>query len=103
MGFKVTELKVLHHKRKYGKSKYGIKRFFIGLFDFFTVMFLNRYFSSPLHLFGTLGLICIFAGLFMDGYVLILRLSSGSIQNRMPLFWVAFFFLSSESSSFQSD
>ena len=38
-GFKITELIVTHHPRKYGLSKYGKKRFIKSLFVFFAVMF----------------------------------------------------------------
>jgi glycosyltransferase involved in cell wall biosynthesis len=85
-GFRVTEIKVNHHPRKYGKSKFGAARFLVGLFDFFTVAFLSRYFQSPLHFFGGWGLMAITAGLLLDGYVLYLRILTGTIQNRLPLF-----------------
>jgi glycosyltransferase involved in cell wall biosynthesis len=56
-GFKVTEIIVEHHPRKFGKSKYGIERFLKGLFDCFTVVFLNKYFQKPMHFFGKMGLV----------------------------------------------
>ncbi len=86
MGFNVTEIKVLHHKRKYGKSKFGAKRFFVGLYDFFTVVFLNRYLKSPLHLFGSVGLFFTFIGVVIVGYITYLRIMTGTLQGRTPLF-----------------
>lgn len=32
-GYKITEIKVKHHPRKFGKSKYGFTRIFRGFFD----------------------------------------------------------------------
>ena len=45
-GFKVNEIPVKHHKRKYGKSKYGFERLFRGSFDLITVIFLRKNMSS---------------------------------------------------------
>jgi hypothetical protein len=55
-GFRVTEMPVPHHKRKYGKTKYGIWRFFAGPFDLLTLLFLKRYMKNPLHFFGLIGI-----------------------------------------------
>jgi glycosyltransferase involved in cell wall biosynthesis len=54
-GFRVGEMEVLHHARKYGKSKYGIERFLRGLFDFLTIAFITKYQSKPMHFFGKFG------------------------------------------------
>ncbi|MBN2011186.1 glycosyltransferase [candidate division KSB1 bacterium] len=56
-GFRVTEIPVQHHPRKYGMTKFGISRFTAGLFDLITTAFLARFKRRPLHLFGTMGLI----------------------------------------------
>ena len=86
MGFRVTEIKVHHHKRKFGKSKFGAGRFSKGLFDFLTVIFLNKYIKHPLHLFGGLGFFFGTIGVLMSGYVLYIRIVTGTIQARLPLF-----------------
>lgn len=54
-GFRVTEIPVQHHKRKYGRSKYGVGRLLRGGFDLMTVVFLSNYAYRPLHLFGGAG------------------------------------------------
>jgi len=79
MGFKVTEIPVEHHPRKYGKSKFGINRFFHGIVDVYTVWFLSRHGQSPLYFFTKNGLISIAIGilLFLEG--LCLPLFSGPI------------------------
>ena len=50
-GYKVGEVKVKHHSRAYGKSKFGVYRVFAGFMDMLTVMFMTKYSKKPLHLF----------------------------------------------------
>lgn len=71
MGFSVGELVVMHHPRKFGKSKFGVRRFFSGFFDLLTVLFLTRYRQKPLHLFGFAGLFSTFAGFVISLYLTI--------------------------------
>jgi hypothetical protein len=61
-GFKIIEVKVNHYPRKYGKSKYGFRRFLEGFFDLITVLFLTRFIKKPLHFFGNFGLFSSFIG-----------------------------------------
>ena len=56
-GFRITEIVVHHHKREYGKSKYGFERYLRGLFDSFTVAFLGRFYDRPMYFFGKIGLV----------------------------------------------
>jgi glycosyltransferase involved in cell wall biosynthesis len=56
-GFKVVEKPVEHRARKFGVSKYGWARLTNGMFDLVTLVFLHRYTSRPLHLFGFVGLL----------------------------------------------
>ncbi|MEE9430578.1 MAG: glycosyltransferase family 2 protein, partial [Melioribacteraceae bacterium] len=51
-GFKISEIVVKHHPRRYGKTKFGISRFFKGFIDLITVIFTTRYIQRPLHFFG---------------------------------------------------
>ncbi|HEX6818958.1 MAG TPA: glycosyltransferase family 2 protein [Ktedonobacterales bacterium] len=89
-GFRVTEVKVNHHKRKFGKSKFGARRFMRGFLDLLMVLFLMSYLRTPLRLFGMIGFILTLAGLIVDGYVVADRyLPFGShvpIHNRPLLF-----------------
>jgi dolichol-phosphate mannosyltransferase len=51
-GFRFAEIVVTHHKRQFGKSKYGFLRLFKGFFDLFTVLLLTKYPDRPAHAFG---------------------------------------------------
>lgn len=67
-GYKVTEMVVPHHPRKFGRTKYGWSRFLNGAFDLLTLMFLRTYLKRPLHLFGLLGLLLSLTGCAVLGY-----------------------------------
>ena len=54
-GYKVTELKVRHHARKFGKTKYNMKRLLKGFLDLLFITFWFNYSTRPLHFFGSLG------------------------------------------------
>lgn len=74
-GYKITEIPVQHHARKYGKTKYGVSRFLSGFLDLITVVFLSKYTRKPLHLFGTIGMICM-----LLGFVICIYLAVGWFQ-----------------------
>ena len=61
-GYKVGEKIVAHRSRQFGRSKYGISKFFKGFLDLLTVWFLTRYGQRPQHFLGTIGGICIVLG-----------------------------------------
>jgi glycosyltransferase involved in cell wall biosynthesis len=68
-GFRVTEIKVRHHPRKYGVSKFGAKRFARGLIDLLNVLFLTTFLRTPLRLFGPLGFWTFLLGVLVDVFV----------------------------------
>lgn len=64
VGFdKIGELVVHHQARKYGKSKFGLNRFFNGYLDLITLWFLSSFGRKPMHVFGFLGTIMFMIGL----------------------------------------
>ena len=56
-GYKVGEVKVSHHPRIHGKTKYNWKRSIKGLVDMISIWFWRKYANRPLHLFGGGGII----------------------------------------------
>lgn len=90
-GFRVTEVKVKHHPRKYGKSKFGARRFLRGFLDLLMVIFLVTYMRTPLRLFGMLGLLSLLAGIGVDLYVVLdryLPFGSHTVIHDRPLLFV---------------
>jgi glycosyltransferase involved in cell wall biosynthesis len=70
-GYRVTEIKVKHHPRKYGVSKFGARRFARGLIDLLNVLFLTTFLRTPLRFFGPMGFWTFLLGTLVDIYVVI--------------------------------
>ncbi len=82
-GFRVSEIPVTHHPRKFGKSKFGSSRFFKGFLDLLSIVFTNRYGKRPLHLFGTIGTLMAIAGFIIDIWLTVeWALGLTSLSNR---------------------
>lgn len=64
-GYKVSEVKVSHHPRIHGQTKYNWKRALKGLVDMISVWFWRKYANRPLHLFGGTGIILSLVGSFI--------------------------------------
>jgi len=88
VGFRVGEIVVQHHPRKYGKSKYGPSRFSKGFFDLLTVLFLTRYTRRPLHLFGVAGMIAFVLGFGVTAYLSIEKIFLGKVLSNRPLLFL---------------
>lgn len=61
-GFKVGEVKVSHHPRISGVTKYNWKRAFKGFVDMVSIWFWRKFANRPLHLFGASGMALSFLG-----------------------------------------
>jgi glycosyltransferase involved in cell wall biosynthesis len=86
-GYRVTEIPVLHHPRKYGKSKFGASRFVNGFLDLITVTFVHSGKRSPLHFFGRVGLLLgIVGGGILAGFV-VSWLAGHGVRMR-PIFFI---------------
>ncbi len=55
-GARVAEVPIQNTPRLSGDSHYGLSRTFRVLFDIVTIRFLLRYFTRPMHFFGSIGL-----------------------------------------------
>lgn len=87
-GFKIGEIKIDHRSRRYGRSKYDLKRLLRGFFDFITVVFLTTFATRPLHFFGSIGLFFGIIGFTLGTYLTILWLQGQGIGQR-PLLLLA--------------
>ena len=61
-GARIAEVKVQHHRRRFGRSHYGIDRTFRVLMDLLTVWFMKRFLTRPMHVFGFGGLLAMAFG-----------------------------------------
>lgn len=61
-GFRVGEIEINHRSRRFGQSKYGVRRFVKGFLDLLTVKFLTGFGRRPQHVLGTFGLISFLLG-----------------------------------------
>jgi glycosyltransferase involved in cell wall biosynthesis len=86
--FRVGEIAVEHHARRFGQTKFGGGRFFRGLMDLLTVVFLLRYERRPGHFFGALGAITFAFGAALWVYLSVLWFMGYSIGHR-PLLILA--------------
>jgi len=83
-GFRITEIPIEHHKREFGKSKYGFERYLRGLFDSLTSTFLTRFYDRPMHFFGRIGLLLLTIGVIIC-VILSIQWLSGAGMNVRPL------------------
>ena len=93
MGVKVAEVPVVHHSRKYGKSKYGVSRTIKVVLDIITVKFLLSYSQSPIQMFGLLGLFSGTVGFIVTAYLIIMRLFFNQSLSDRPLFVLSIFMI----------
>jgi len=59
---RIGEKPVVHSRRKYGKSKFGLSRFVNGYLDLLSLWFLARFGKRPMHIFGLFGSLMFVAG-----------------------------------------
>ena len=88
-GFRVTEIKVNHRERKFGRTKYGIKRTMNGFLDMILISFWMRYSTKPIHLFGGLGMLSILIGIMFGFYLTYIKLICGEAIANRPLLILA--------------
>ncbi|AAM31917.1 glycosyltransferase family 2 protein [Methanosarcina mazei] len=81
-GYSVGEIEVEHHPRIHGESKYGVERLLKGFLDLITVTFLMMYKKRPLHMFGGIGFLLSFSGVFISVYLMFLWIIGERIGDR---------------------
>lgn len=85
-GARVTQLPVRHHPRAAGKSKYNLTRTVRVLLDLMTVKFQGSYQTRPMHLFGSVGLVCLLLGFIGVAASAIMKYTTGPGMTENPLF-----------------
>jgi dolichol-phosphate mannosyltransferase len=88
-GARITELPVRHHARRHGRSKYGLGRTFRVVLDLFTVFFIKKFLTRPMHVFGLLGIICTVLGILLGAYLTFVKLGLGESIGNRPLLILA--------------
>jgi glycosyltransferase involved in cell wall biosynthesis len=88
-GARIGEVRVNHHPRRYGHSKYGIDRTFRVLMDLLTVWFMKRFLTRPMHVFGFAGLLCLLGGLVVGFWLVGEKLILGTDIGDRPLLLLA--------------
>ena len=84
-GARIAELPVRHHARQFGQSKYGLGRTFRVLMDLFTIYFMKRFLTRPMHVFGLFGLSAMVLGVVLGAYLTFLKLGLGQSIGDRPL------------------
>lgn len=90
-GFKKIGEKVVEHRaRKYGKSKFGWRRFVNGFLDILSITFVSKFAKRPMHFFGLWGTLFFLVGLGISVYLIVSKFidSSFALTNR-PGFYLA--------------
>jgi len=80
-GFRAGEVPVVHHARKYGRTKFGASRFINGFLDLIAVMFLTSD-KSPLHFLGRVAVWLLAVGVAINGYFGIIWLMGHGLRVR---------------------
>ncbi len=88
-GFRISEIVVKHHPRRYGKTKFGISRFFKGFLDLITVIFTTRYIQRPMHVFGLVGGVFFIIGILINAYLTYEWFFENKYIKNRPLFFLA--------------
>ena len=92
---RITEKRVHHQKRKYGKSKFGMERFVNSFLDLMSLWFLSSFGGKPMHFFGYSGIFMFFVGFVMTVWIIVAKLvnQARGLKFRavtdQPLFYLA--------------
>jgi glycosyltransferase involved in cell wall biosynthesis len=91
-GPRIAEIKVRHHARRFGQSKYGLSRVYKVLLDLMVIKTVTAFTSRPLLWFGLLALPLVLIGTLGFGWAL-LTVARGSGEPLLPVAGSAVVFL----------
>jgi glycosyltransferase involved in cell wall biosynthesis len=85
LGYRIAEIPVRHHARRFGTSKYGVARYLRGFLDLLTVVLITRFAYRPGHLFGGIGSLLAASGGLALAYLIGLKVLTGASIGNRPL------------------
>ena len=85
LGYRIAEIPVRHHARRFGASKYGVARYLRGFLDLLTVVLITRFAYRPGHLFGGIGSLLAASGGLALAYLIGLKVLTGASIGNRPL------------------
>ncbi len=91
LGFRVSEVPVVHHPREFGVSKYGFFRMMYGFFDTITTYFITRFAQKPLHFFGPIGGVTFTIGTIITFVLTVERIFMGVELYKRPMLLAGIF------------
>lgn len=65
----IGEKVVVHQKRKYGITKFGLDRFLKGYLDLLSLYFISKFSQRPMHFFGAMGTFIFMIGFAIASYL----------------------------------
>lgn len=88
-GATIAEIKVRHHPRTGGKSKYGLSRTFRVIIDLLTVKFMLSFATRPMRIFGVIGILSVMLGMVLFGHLAYVKYALGHGIGGRPLLFAA--------------
>lgn len=92
---RIGEKPVVHQKRKFGTSKFGMERFVNGFLDLLSLWFLSTFGKKPMHFFGFTGILMFLVGDILAVWIIVAKLvhQAHGLKFRavtdQPLFYLA--------------
>ena len=71
---RIGEKPVVHQKRKFGTSKFGMERFVNGFLDLLSLWFLSTFGKKPMHFFGFTGILMFLVGDILAIWIIVAKL-----------------------------
>jgi len=79
---KLAQIDVNHRPREYGNSKYNLSRTTRVISDLILIVFFKKYMQRPMHFFGSIGIVTLGLGIFINMYLLVLKIMGNDIWGK---------------------